>query len=426
MNNTRQLLGNDLGLEQFRHYAKYDPWSFWGWDCDCNCGKSGCSKCQAKLAGYYWQKNRVSRDDIAEAISMAEDFAWQLTKIPVGRKFFEETVRLPRNYDGKNRYVTQANSVCMHPALQLCNNYVQQLGVPKHELLGTADVVYEDRQGNDPWADPNAPTCPVKFRATLQLTSPVSLDEIQAHFATGDRVNADVDNNSYIRPVTVTLDGSSGDVVVCGPAWMMGNPQNWELGNTCPSCLDKSAYVQQIELYRHYVCCGTTLEDACALLLTEGRPCGCGCCCNDPVCGKTASPTCGGVRIGKSGLVYVTGAVHNGEKWAANCCKCCDNADSVCIRYVAGLDHKAACNGNYARLIAMLAIGLLPQICTGCCVDSSYFRHWAADLAEKDSGLESKFNFTFDDLNNPWGTTRGAIQAYKQISTMRVGRAVVI
>lgn len=418
-----------LDLETYRRYVGYEPWSFWGWSCECGgCGK--CENCQNILHEYGYQGKGLGRDDIRQALADAEQKAWLLTGNTIGRQYFEEEVALPR--DAVCQHIAKIDTWCRYPRIQLCRNHVTRLGVPSKRALGSAEVVYEDING-EPWppSEGEIDTCPACFTASITLPNPIpDLDEVEVYIGSESRPRKAAEIEAkYQRPATCYIDPESQALIITGEAYLLGNQRLHESG--CPlDCKNLEHYAQTIEIYEHVVVCGHEVENACALLISESRPCGCGCCHNaPPACGRSAVPTCGGVGVGKSGLVYVSDYEWDGEveTWRRACCKCCEDATRALIRYEAGLSRPSACQGRYDRLIAQLATGLLPEWCNDCCNQYPYFEKWSRNLAAKYEGGDDKYNLTFEQLNSPWGSTHGAIYAYNELSRMpRVGRGVVI
>ena len=151
-----------------------NPLHFWGWDCS-NCSCSGGSKCSKQWYGYYYQKNRISRREVANALGDAVKKLRNQMRYPVGREWFEETLIVS----------DQRPDHCYRvPAIQLCNNHLVTLGVKEYNPLGVGNVTYTDSNGNDPFL---SGTLPLYFEVKTTVSTLSELEYIQAHFTKEQR-----------------------------------------------------------------------------------------------------------------------------------------------------------------------------------------------------------------------------------------------
>lgn len=387
--------GSNNQLEAYRKLAKIAPFAFWGFD---NPAESLCTD-DCIWREYHWQAGRVSRDDMRQALSEAEAKLRGVNRVPVGSQWFAERVNLPSHY---------YNPDLRYPAIQLAFNYVQALGLPFYTKIESPAVILKNA-GGTPFAE-SGDAVPSSFTATIPMPDPaIDLATLQAHVHEDFRVEDGINNNSQLA-VTIKLNGS--DIVVTGKPWMLGSPQHWESSSAELDATKTASYMDKIELWTLVnKTDGVTVDDATVIMHGASA--------------DTVSR--GGVRTGKTGLVYVTRETYANDNWALDTYPV-ESHHQATIRYLAGANNQQDYAG-YDLLLAKLATGLLPTICDCGDVDSSFFRQWSDDLAAKlTAGGTDKFNFTFDDLNNPWGSTRGAIAAYKEATSIqrRVGRGVVL
>ncbi len=102
--------------------------------------------------------------------------------------------------------------------------------------------------------------------------------------------------------------------------------------------------------------------------------------------------------------------------------------DLVRLYYLAGLRDKNRPNeritmaGEWQRAVAYLSAGMLTRQPCNCA--QNQWRHWSEDLALVQGGLEqmSRFQTTRRILNNPFGTSRGAVNAWQMVQQR--GRAI--
>ena len=228
-------------------------------------------------------------------------------------------------------------------------------------------------------------------------------------------------NDSWIRPTKVTYDNL--ELTVRGSAWLMGDPLHWENPSACLlDPYDQSNYVTEIDIFEVVNNPnGSTFDTAPAVLITP--PSACNCC-------ENFSLACGGVRDGKTGLAYVglelcdlkTGAYGNYS------CNACNHIEKVTIRYQAGVKADNACGGNWLNIVARLTAGLLPEICSNCTFEDSFFLKWSRDLSEastEESVWGRRFKTPVNLLENPFGTTEGSVYAWQEIQNLHVGNGVM-
>ena len=107
--------------------------------------------------------------------------------------------------------------------------------------------------------------------------------------------------------------------------------------------------------------------------------------------------------------------------------------DVVRLYYYAGLRNKAAACANkemdpaWARAVAYYAASLLDRPACDCAASKAIIDRWAQDLAFESGADESgSYRLSEGDLDNPLGTRRGAIYAWKRISNSQepIGTAV--
>lgn len=425
--------GSWFGLEDFRICSNHwDGWSFWGFSCgDCQCDtrrRDKCNKCKTLLWEFHHQQGRLARDDLRKAIRMAEDIALRCNQIPVGRRWFEQIVRLPR---GTNGIVKRLTKHCRYPAVDLCMHCVRALGVPVYEEVATnVPVTYVSVGGGTAFEPADDPRRPYTFVATIDIDplNPPNLENLQVHISEAYR-ECPIDNDTWIRPVKAEIDG--GTLAITGRAWLMGNPLYW-LDQPCdpPSCLEQGNFMATIDVYELNTNTeGITVADAGTVFLAERPPCGCGCCL--PITLSTDPATItqtvgrGGIRNHRTGRAFPTFGVWDSvnQLWREDCCKC-SNAGKVLFRFEAGMEK--SCTGDYLAAITKISAGLLPSFCQKCCVDNSFLMHWATDLAAKNETTdEDSFNFTFRQLNHSIATTRGVIYGVEELKQHAVSRAIV-
>lgn len=101
--------------------------------------------------------------------------------------------------------------------------------------------------------------------------------------------------------------------------------------------------------------------------------------------------------------------------WAAANWSNCSVPDRVLVRYLAGWPLE---NGqmakSWARVVAMLSAGELPPLVCACEEAHRELHRWQFDLSRAAGEMDEQYSISQEDLNNPWGTRRGQVLAYKQ------------
>lgn len=384
--------GPYLSLESFRVVAGIrNQWAFWGFNGDCDCTSNCTHIWTGEPCG-----DRFSRRELKDAISEAEAIQRAITRIPLGRQWFEETLpahQLPR--------VTQQYR---YPAIQLGYNRLQAIGKRTYTLLGQMALTYTTADGGA--AFPSTPFTAFGQIAGIDPFPP--LEEIEIHFI--ERLDdCPPSNESRVHPVKLT--DNAGILEARGRAWLFGQPLHWYGSNEPLDCTLTDSFVEAVEVYH------VSSDPAEAVIFDfEPRPdCICPVCVS-PEAEASANAGTGGIRNATTGLAYVG--------WET-CCTGCGNADNMTIHYSAGQDSK-----TWERMVAKLAAGLLPELCEGCCagVDSNQLSRWMEDLSEQsdsDAILGRRFAVPFEYLNNEYRLTRrGAIEAIAYLRKMQVGRGV--
>lgn len=360
---------------------------------------------------------------------MAEDIALQCNQIPVGRRWFEQVKRLPRDGSGRVKRITNH---CRYPAVDLCMKRLRALGVPVYEEVAVnVPVAFQSSGGGTAFEPAEDPRRPYTFVASIGIDpeNPPNLDTLQVHISDAYR-ECPIDNDTWIRPAKFEIVDET--LSVTGRAWLMGNPLYWlDEPSAPPSCINPAHFMATIDLYELNTNTeGITVADAGTVFLAERPPCGCGCCLPYPLSTDPAVITQtvgrGGIRNHMTGRAFPTFGVWDdtNQVWREDCCKC-SNAGKVLFRFEAGME--TSCTGDYLSAVSKIAAGLLPKLCKNCCKANSYLTHWSTDLAERDdSSGEDKYNFTFRQLNNTIATTRGVIYGVEELKKHAVVRAIVL
>lgn len=413
---------NLLPLETFRRLFGLDPLHFWGWG---GATWPVTSPCAPILGQYSWQSaDFAARSEVAEAIQTAEQRLADHLGYDVAPVYRSETRPFSPSSDGWGRWWS----------VPLSSGYIQAAGVEARTLIATANAVYSDADG-DGVTDTFTATAP---------TTVTDAGEIAVYVSAADRFDgagfsADVGEHWRIAPVTARISG--GVVTVTGPSWLCARPVLYEGFATTSTGLEPATvgnYVRTVDLYRRYTDeNGTTATTSQAMIVWETRPChGWHCCCGG--CGNVSSAFSGSpfdpaatavavarvaLRDAEHGVVGLAEAAYNAATgvWSAYNWSLCDVPDRATVRtlagYPLGADHQM--DPFWQLVVARLAAAELARPLAACGETGTANRElgrWQFDLARSSGANDEAYGaVSASDLDNPLGTRRGHVQAWRII-----------
>lgn len=420
---------NLLSLESWRQVFHFHPWWFWGIADSSSLSTSG-NGCSPLVRQYAWQNSdAASRVEIARAIETAEQRLFDELDYWPAPTYVTDTVPYPWGSDGWGRW----------PNVQLSAQQVQAIGVETRSSIALATAVtYADADG-DGYMD--------TFTVGPVATSVTDPDEIALYVASADRFDGpdfdtSVSEHWRIAPVRVSLSG--GNVTVKGPAWLLIKPVTYEgltnigANGLAPATTSTtpSHYATTVDLYRRYTdASGTTTATAAGYLTWETRPChgpwcscdSCSTCTATSSLGSPTDPSATataiariGLRDAEHGIVSLGQATYNTTTgiWAEDCCASCDPPDRVTITYLAGqpLDSRSQMDPYWQVVVARLAAAELARPICGCDDANRELYRWQFDLARSSGANDEMYGaISPDDLNNPFGTRRGHVFAWRAV-----------
>jgi len=410
-----------LSVDEFFRFLGYNPWHGWGLTASVGVAQLS-SACNALLTKYSWQNvDAAGRDDIQEALIRAEQIFFDHARFWPAPRYSAKTFQWPRYPDVRLDNVGFAGSDGRWQSVNVGESYVQKIGVETRTLI-TADVTltYTDRDGDT-------------LFETFELSTPTTVTdpaEIAVYFSSADRWDDPAVGEAYrVRPLTVSISG--GTVTITGKRWLVAKPVLYE--GVAPedglSAVEDTNFVETLDIYRLYIDpTGTTVTTGQAEFIYETSPwpyyaCACDPTNNsyDPAALATATGRAG-IRDSVLGEVGLGRAVYNATSglWTSPACGtgCSGVPDRVTIRYQAGyaLDSSYRMDERIKRTVAKLAAAELPQRLCACDSANRAWYHWQFDLARTSGGGDESYGaISPDDLNNPIGTKRGQVMAWKEI-----------
>lgn len=400
-----------LPLENLRRIIGYNPWHFWG----LSDNTVPVTSCAGIVYQYAWQgQDAVGREGLLYATERAEDMLQGYLGYDVAPRYVEETYPWPRYLDpGLIRAYPMGADGRWLP-LQLRRGYVQAVGSESLTLIGNASLSYsdEDNDGLD------------ESWALTIATTVADANRLAVYFIPADRLDDEPVGDAWrVQPVRVSISG--GTATVRGKRWQVVRPIRYQgiaVDGLDPA--DNANFVTLLAVYERR----TDSSDQ-ATLTWETRPCPWWCDTannsTDPASIATATARVG-IRDSRLGIVAPAEAVYNSstDTWSSPSCLT-DNGgrepDRVTVRYLAGYpleDQQMARTWQYA--VVALALAELPSPLCGCEDANKVVYYYQFDLARSSGANDEAYGGTpIGDLENPFGTRRGHVQAWKRIKPNR-------
>lgn len=406
---------NLLPLDIWRQEIGFNPWLFWGMADNVTVFDN--SKCSGLVREYSWQgTDAAGRDDLRRAIERAEDALATYLQYRVAPQYVETLpLEWPRFHDASQIRYIDTDSTGRRVAMMAPEFYVLAMGVEQLTLIGTAGLIFSTRYGTT-----------LKETWTAQIATTVTdPDEIAVYFTATDRLTSDMDR-WRIQPVTVSISG--GIATITGATWLMVQPYLYD--NPTLNALDPTnltTFVSAIEVYQRTTNGdGNTITTSQATLQFESSDCGgwgAGFCIGQAN-GSTDPGTVGeviaraGIRDTTLGLITPAAAVYNATSglWSSayGCGGCYAEPDRVKLRYLAGYPLERGVMAKvWQQIVTMFAAAELKRRICACRDVNERIHDLQMDMALQSTTTE-RYQRSERDLNNPFGTRLGHIQAWKK------------
>lgn len=358
-----------------------------------------------------WQhSDRVGRDDIAQAIQEAE----QEIALEAGFNLMPDWV-----LDERQPYPAPAvpgafgnglNVRAMSKSLEVAKGYVISGGFRRKVLVEAGATITL----SDVDADGYQETCQVIVPVSITNTS-----EIRLFYPAHDGEDA-----WEIRPIKVSISG--GQATITFKRWQVAaaNQMDSMEAKVLDATLNTS-YESTVDVYYVY----NDHSTQAAFLWENGDGCT-DCCGSCAACQFGSQSACFHTRDPRLGFVVPTPATWDAdtEEFVSTAYAACREPDQIRLWYYSGyVDNHLA--RPYAELspywkstIAYYAASKFDRPVCGCSNVEQFIEKWREDLARSDK--QRSYTLTPDLLGNKFGTTAGAIYAWKQVhkTGVRVGK----
>lgn len=372
--------------------------------------------CDDLLVQYPYQAaDCVAREEIARAIADAETqiTSW-LGYSPAPAWVVDERVMLTRPFNPTFLNYSGRDVRNFWQQVKLGQGYVISGGVEAWSLIQSGVVVvYTDVDGDG-----------YDEVATMAVpTSITDANEISVHYP--GKVAAG-DYTYEVRPITVRIAAGTA-TITCRREQLVGVEFIDRLVVGTADGQDNNDFLATVDVYRHY---NDASQQAHLLWLQSWCNCSnAGC----SQCEGVSQTACLMPTDERNGLVTPQPGTWDGTSvFTSSYLSECRMADKMRVWYRAGWRNQSLPMPNvqmdpdWERAVAYFALGLLDRPLCLCENLRAYTAYWTEDLASASSSAAGSMTTRVSNmlLDNPLGTTRGAIFAWRRISQNRVGEAV--
>lgn len=376
--------------------------------------------CDMPLAQYEWQRNSecVGREEIARAIADAEAlFAKYSCFMPGVTWIRDEAAVWPRPSNPVIISGWARDIRGFAPAIQTKYGYVRSGGIEATSLIvANQAIVYTDTNSDN-------------YKETATITTPVATNVLEDEVAIYYPGHLG-DGAWEIRPITVRIN-SGVATITCRREQLVKEDILEAFVAQAAQGEDDTDFLGVLDVYRHYNDPSSQVN----LLYSNNSWCpscgGSGC----NVCVSVSQTGCLAVVDGRLGLVGVSPGEWNvaNNNFDFRYFVECRTPNRLVLSYRAGYTDLRLRNPMIemealtARAVSYLALSLLDRpICT-CENIRAKTAYWSEDLAvvtSTPSGGSQSQRLSTGILDNPFGTTRGAIFAWRLVQRERLGEAV--
>lgn len=429
-----------LPLDTLRKLLGWNPWHFWGLADTVLVPVT--SSCSTFLAEYAWQDtDKVGRSDIREAILAAEDLLLKHLGYAPAPHYTCDTLPYPRHYDVDLWRAGSSDAGGRWSAVKLREGMIRAVGVESLTLVGSVGRTIPAAPGDAlVFTDSDGDGLYETFTATIATTA-TDPDKIALYFQAADRLDgAGVGERWRIQPISVSISG--GTATIKGKTWLLVRPLNYE-GVDADAPLDPTVltannpFVDALDVYiRTTDPDGNTVDTSQAELIwgTKPWPEWAMCCLDTPATSNATDPAAeayaiarAGILDSRAGLVIPGAAVYNATTavWSAQSWGTCRPPDRVTVRYLAGQELRdGAMDPRFARAVTRLAVAELARPLCGCESANREVYRWQFDLARSAGNNDEAYLTSATDLDNPFGTRRGHLDAWRTVRSLRIARGL--
>lgn len=372
----------------------------------------GSRTCDSIWYQHAWQySDAASREDVARCIAEAETAIENIVGYRLLPSWEEdewhETVRAFR----PELFKTSMNQRGFADSVKTDWGQFLTGGIRSSDLITrAAPINWSDNDGDG-----------YKETGTVTIaTSVLNGCELRAYYP-----GKDGDPAWEIRPVNVILGGGAADVSFRRELCVLESISELLANRDVPGAdgMDDADFLDEVDIYRVYNDPQRQVQ-----MLWEPNMLSCGGCGNGgcPVCAYATQYGCLHARGRRDvGLAVYSPAVWSPTDFTFTNTSLVQSRqpDAVRLWYYAGLRGNGCedilMDNRWARAVSYYATALLDR--TSCTCNAARFNHWQVDLAFSSGSDElDSYKVSRDDLDNPFGTRRGMVHAWRTIQPQDV------
>jgi hypothetical protein len=390
-----------LPLDSFARIVGFDPFEFNQFSYPGTAKSS--QQCKDALMQYEWQKEHLSREEVARAIADAERMlADELGYWPAPYYSVNETVQYPRPYS--SLAVGRAGTPRGEwKSVKLQWHKVISGGVINRTLLNTIEA--DDIQDKDLDDDGVFES----FIATVTVPSGTSADEIGVYYTEDDRLGEELREIWRIRPLRITVSGTTA--TIRGHRTQLVKPAMTFKVDVSPLDFSKAEnFISEMAVYRVFTDNTATEANPYQGVAVWNADPSC-----TPDCGVTVEPICLGesdYAQGRARAIFSLSDCWPGGR----------EPDRLQVNYLAGLPlENGQMQSEMANCVAYLAASMLASEKCGCDRSKRLLSHWRTLVTASKNKNDTARGYTEREINsNPFGEpTYGSLFAWRRVSKWR-------
>lgn len=423
-----------LSLEEFRQIVRMHPYHFWQLaDEELVPVTSSCG--DLIYEDDWMDAEAMSRQSVIEAIARAEAKLAEHLHYDVAPRYRASLLDYPSLGDESLGRGYPIDSQGRTTSLRLPYSKTLAIGARQSILIATAAVILRDA---------NSDTLPESFQLLVTLPDGVTDPaQIAVYFSEGDRWDPMAPMSRYrVRPVSVVI--ADGQATITGRVWTIVRPELYGIVTGIQQAIDptdEAVYADRLDVHYEYLDPnGTTVDDCQATLIWEVNPYpvwACAGSATSPYTPNASDPAAlgkavarAGIRHAGTGLVTPVEAVRDvtSGEWRQVTWSTGYQPDRVEVRYLAGLSTvDQAMRRYWQQTTVYLALAELEGPICACESVSQRLHHWQFDLARTGGAEDESYGATpSGDLDNPFGTRRGHVEAWKRVSSHRTTIGIAV
>jgi hypothetical protein len=374
--------------------------------------------CGQPLMQHDWQVvDGVSRESIAVAIAEAETRITQwlgFKPLPVFERDERHNIVRPSTRDFSRVRMFTPNGLGV--AVKLDYGHVVSGGIEGKTVIALSAVIAYSDEDADGYPETATITVPTT------LTNP---DEICIYFA-----GEGGDPSFEVRPITVTFASGFATITARREQFVIPSlTERLDSTRAIDGALDEN-FVSAVDVYRVFIDPSQQIQ---FLWENQWGSCGCGteAC---PTCWLGAQFGCSVVRDYRLGLISGQPAMWNGVTGSYEYTSYAQarQPDRGRFWYRAGYRDQTRrrpsheMDPRWERAIAVYAAAILERPFCGCRNIENISNYWRVDMSESSASASGGTSYRLTDrmLDNPLGTTRGAMHAWRMIRNEALGDSV--